>query len=47
MTGLGLDIGSMDVGILRSAIGIKALRLRNPAGFSDRFMVELPEIYVH
>ena len=46
MTGLGLDIGSMDVGVLRSAIGIKNLRLRNPSGFPDQYMVELPEIYV-
>lgn len=46
MTGLGLDIGSMDVGVLRSAIGITQLRLHNPEGFPDRYMVELPEIYV-
>ena len=46
MTGLTLDIGSMDVGVLRSALGINDLRLRNPAGFPDRYMVELPEIFV-
>ncbi len=46
MTGLGLDIGSMNVGVLRSAIGITQLRLRNPEGFPDRYMMELPEIYV-
>ncbi len=47
MTGLNLSIRSMDVGVLKSAVGIKGLRLHNPSGFSDPVMVDLPEIYVH
>lgn len=46
MTGLNLHIASMDVGILKSAVGIRELRLENPAGFPDRVMMELPEVYV-
>jgi len=46
MTGLNLSIRSMDVGVLKSAIGIKGLRLHNPSGFSDPVMVALPDIYV-
>lgn len=46
VTGLTLDVGSMDVGVFRSALGVKNLRLRNPAGFTDPYMVDLPEFYV-
>lgn len=47
MTGLTLEVGSMDVGIVKTAIGLRNLRLRNPAGFPDRYLLELPELYVH
>ncbi len=46
ITGLNLSIRSMDVGALKSAVGIKGLRLHNPSGFSDPVMVDLPDIYV-
>ncbi|MBC8473775.1 MAG: hypothetical protein H8D54_03090 [Candidatus Omnitrophica bacterium] len=46
MTGLKLDIKSMDVGIVKTLIGIRDLRLFNPSGFEDRLMVDMPEIYV-
>jgi len=46
MTGLKLSIGSVNVGIFKSAIGIKDLKLQNPGGFQDKFMVDMPEIYI-
>jgi hypothetical protein len=46
MTGLTLDIGAMDVGVFKSAVGLRRLTLRNPAGFQERVMVDLPEVYV-
>ena len=46
ITGLRLDIGSMDVGIMKTLIGIKDLKLFNPRGFQDQVMVDMPEIYV-
>lgn len=46
MTGLNLSIKSMSVGLFKSAIGIEELKLQNPEGFQDKFMVVLPEIYV-
>jgi hypothetical protein len=46
MTGLKLNIKSMNVGILNSLIGINGLQLFNPPGFVDELMVDLPEIYV-
>jgi hypothetical protein len=46
MTGLKLNIKSMNVGILNSLIGINGLQLFNPPGFVDELMVDLPEVYV-
>jgi len=45
-TGLALNMGSMDVGILSTLIGINELTLLNPSGFPDRVMVDMPEIYI-
>ncbi len=46
MIGLKLSIGSMNVGVFKSLIGINELRLHNPQGFEDELMIDLPEIYV-
>jgi hypothetical protein len=46
VTGLQLDIGRMDVSLTDTLIGINDMKLYNPDEFSDRVMVDLPEIYV-
>tara|TARA_B100001964_G_scaffold23064_1_gene23173 strand:+ start:624 stop:1166 length:543 start_codon:yes stop_codon:yes gene_type:complete len=46
MTGLKLNIRSMNVGVFKSLIGINELQLHNPQGFEDKLMVDLPKIYV-
>ena len=46
MTGLKLSVGSMNVGVFKSLIGINELQLHNPPGFEDDLMIDLPEIYV-
>ena len=46
MTGLKLNIKSMNIGILNSLIAINGLQLFNPPGFVDELMVDLPEVYV-
>jgi len=46
MTGLKLDIESMNIGVLKTLVGIKGLKLYNPPQFEDALMVDLPEIYV-
>lgn len=46
ITGLKLELQNMDVGFLRTAVGIKGLRLFNPRGFSDPMMAEIPELRV-
>jgi uncharacterized protein involved in outer membrane biogenesis len=45
MTGLDLSIAGLDVGLLKSAFGVTGLVLNNPAGFADRVMIDLPEVY--
>jgi uncharacterized protein involved in outer membrane biogenesis len=46
MTGLQMDIKDMDVGIAKTLIGIKEMTVYNSPGFSDRVMVDMPEIYI-
>ena len=46
MTGLGLKIRHMDVGLMSTHLGVEGLRVLNPSGFSDPLMADLPEIYV-
>lgn len=46
VTGLKLVINSLKVDILKQIADIKGINLQNPAGFRDRTMVDMPEIYV-
>ena len=46
MTGLKLSMKSMNIGVFRTLIGIKELKLHNPPGFPDKLMVNMPEIYL-
>ncbi len=46
VTGLGLEIERLDIGIVKTLVDIDGLRLLNPKGFVDRVMVDIPEVYV-
>jgi len=46
VTGLKLQIKSLKVGILNPLIDIKEMRLFNPPNFTDKVMIDIPEIYV-
>lgn len=46
LTGLKVDMRSMDIGIFRTLISIDGLRLFNPSGFEGGLMVDMPEVYV-
>ena len=46
VTGLKLRVGTFNIGIIRTLIGIKSLKLYNPYGFEDKIMLDMPEIYV-
>ena len=46
MTGLGVELGHVDIGMLKTTLSLDELKVFNPAGFSDKVMAEFPEIYV-
>ena len=46
VTGLNLQVGAFRVGILNTVVDIRNLRILNPAGFKDKIMLDMPEIYV-
>ena len=46
VTGLDVQIGGLDVGLFNTRVSAKNVRVMNPAGFEDRVMVSLPELYV-
>ena len=46
VTGLKLSIGSINIGIVKTLVGINNIKLYNPPAFKDRLMMDAPEIYV-
>ena len=46
VTGLPLKMKSLTVGIIKTLVGIKDLKVYNPAGYKDKVMLDMPEIYV-
>jgi uncharacterized protein involved in outer membrane biogenesis len=46
MTGMELSIGSLDVGLFSPTVSVKGLKMFNPPDFSEKLMVDLPELYV-
>lgn len=46
VTGLKLSMKSLHVGIVRNVVMIKGLVLYNPKDFTEKIMVDMPEIYV-
>ncbi|MFH1753841.1 MAG: hypothetical protein ABH875_06630 [Candidatus Omnitrophota bacterium] len=46
VTGLPLKMQSFKVGILRTLVGIKGLKLYNPSGYPDMVMIDMPQVYV-
>jgi len=46
ITGLKLNIDNLKIGITRSVVNIKGLRLFNPQGFKDPLMLDMPLVYI-
>lgn len=46
VTGLGLDIGKMNIGIFDTLIDLKNIRVINPPGFVDKVMADMPEFFI-
>ncbi|MBU1043762.1 MAG: AsmA family protein [Candidatus Omnitrophica bacterium] len=46
VTGLNMQVESINIGLMNTLLGINGLVLYNPADFEDKIMMDLPEIYV-
>jgi hypothetical protein len=46
LTGLKMNIASMDVSIVNTSISMNGMKLFNAPEYSDRIMVYMPEIHV-
>jgi len=46
VTGLPLKMQSFKVGVIRTLVGIKGLKVYNPKGFEDKVMLSMPEVLV-
>ncbi|HRZ40663.1 MAG TPA: AsmA family protein, partial [Candidatus Omnitrophota bacterium] len=46
MTGLSLEVDKLHIGLLSTKLDIENLKIKNPDGFPDPLMVDLPKIYV-
>jgi uncharacterized protein involved in outer membrane biogenesis len=46
ISGVDMQIGSLDVGLFKPAVQIKDLKLFNPGAFPEKLMMDLPELYV-
>ena len=46
VTGLKLSMRKLNIGVIRTLVEIKDLKLHNPQGFPEKLMVDMPQIYV-
>ncbi|MFT5208115.1 MAG: hypothetical protein ACI9CF_001884 [Candidatus Omnitrophota bacterium] len=46
VTGLDLNIKSLNVGIMNTLVTVKGMQMQNPKTFVDRVMFDLPEIHI-
>jgi hypothetical protein len=44
--GIEVEIKKIDIGLLKSSVEIQSLKIYNPAGFTERLMADIPQIYV-
>jgi hypothetical protein len=46
ITGLGVQVQDMQMGLFKTWVNIDGLYLFNPSGFSDRLMADMPRVYI-
>ena len=46
VTGMAVDIKSINIGLFRPGISVTGLKVYNPQGFSDKLLAHIPEVYV-
>jgi uncharacterized protein involved in outer membrane biogenesis len=44
--GLDMDIGKMDINLLKTKLGVNNVKVMNPPGFADPLMFDMPEMFV-
>jgi hypothetical protein len=47
ITGFRISLKDIELGLISPSVSIKNLQIFNPAGFSDKIMASIPELYVH
>ena len=47
VTGVNVDVGSIDIGLFGTQLGVKNLRVLNPSGYPEPVMVSMPELFVN
>jgi hypothetical protein len=45
ITGLSLEMNGLDIGIFKTVVEVKGLKLFNPSGYPDKLMVDMPSFY--
>ena len=45
ITGLDMEIGTLDISLFKPVVQIKSLKLFNPSGYPENLMMDLPELY--
>lgn len=46
ISGLGVEMKGMEVGVLAPVVSMRGLKILNPQGFSDRVMADFPELTI-
>ena len=46
ITGLDTQIDGVQVGLFSTAVGVKGLKVMNPSQFSERVMLDMPELFI-
>ncbi len=45
-TGLGVSVGKVDIGANLGSIHLVDLKVKNPSGFEDKIMLDIPEVFL-
>ena len=46
LIGLKIRLKSIDIGIFKTDVEVKELEVDNPAGYSDKYLTQIPDIYI-
>lgn len=46
VTGMAIDVKSINIGLFHSGISVAGLKVYNPQGFTDKLLADIPEVYV-